>query len=239
MDQEPIDHSFELDDSPSTVRAAMAETRQQLALHLSALKERLLHPLEAVDSAKDPTMPTAKKSSRQPADKKSQDDKSPSSRADAKTKKKSAPSASVGASQKTTAAKSEKSSKSEGTKTRKTAQSGKAAPARKKTSAREGKAQSLVARTGETLDTMVAGAIVGAVTGAARNLAHEPTAMPLCDEPPSGQQAAADVEKPTTGQVLEEMASGAAIGAVSGSAKAVMTTAQDSKNPKRPKKQKH
>lgn len=76
------------------------------------------------------------------------------------------------------------------------------------------------------------------MTGAARNLAHEPSAMPLCDESVSGRPAAAETQKPTTGQVLEEMASGAAIGAVSGTAKAVMTKVQRVEKTKQPKKSK-
>ncbi len=87
----------------------------------------------------------------------------------------------------------------------------------------------MVARAGETLDTMLAGAIVGAVTGAAKNLAHEPTAMPLCNETGADEHLAAAGEKPTISQVLEEMAPGAAVGAMSGTAKAVVTKTQETK----------
>ncbi len=225
MDQEPTDRFLELDDSPSNIRTAMMETRQQLAAHLGALKERLLHPLTARSSPKGPTMPTKKQTSRESGAKRTEKSKPQASRADARTKQ-------------STVAKPAQPSKAAETKTRKENR-GKAAAPRKKTAAQKAEVQGLVARTGETLDTMIAGAIVGAVTGAARNLAHEPSAMPLCDETPATQPAVATEDKPTTGQVLEEMASGAAIGALSGTAKAVVPRAPKNKSTSKPKKQKH
>lgn len=160
MDQESIDQSFELDDSPSTIRAAMASTRQQLALHLSALKERLLHPLTPTDPVKEPNMPAKKTKGRQPAEKKSENEKAPSSRADAKVKTKPPQGVREERSEKTAKPKADRSSKSAGTKTRKTSRTGKAATSPKKTSGHKSEVQGLVAMTGETLDTMVAGAIV-------------------------------------------------------------------------------
>ena len=64
----------------------------------------------------------------------------------------------------------------------------------------------------------------GAITGAARNLADEPTAMPLYeadlrDEAPGG---GGHSDASTTTDVLGEMASGAALGALTGAAKVVM-----------------
>ena len=202
----------------------MMETREQLAAHLGALKERLLHPLTARSSLKGPTMSTKKPTSRESGAKKTEKSKPQTSRADAWTKQ-------------STAAKPAQPSKAAETKSRK--ENPKAATPRKKTSTKKTEVQGLVARTGETLDTMIAGAIVGAVTGAAKNLAHEPTAMPLCDETPVVQQAGATEDKPTTGQVLEEMASGAAIGALSGTAKAVVPKTPKNKSTSKPKKQKH
>ena len=78
--------------------------------------------------------------------------------------------------------------------------------------------KSLVEKTGEVLDTMLAGRVVGAVTGAAQSLSQEPTAVTGVDV------STAKAESPGTGEVLGEMAPGAALGAVSGVAKAVLPT---------------
>jgi len=71
-----------------------------------------------------------------------------------------------------------------------------------------------VAKTGEVLDTMLAGAIVGAVTGAAREL----------NEGSDGKQGLASSKrgKVTTADVVGEMAPGAAVGAVVGAADSVL-----------------
>jgi len=69
---------------------------------------------------------------------------------------------------------------------------------------------------------MVAGAVVGAVTGAARNVAHEAAAMPLTSEDVPAAPTHESSETPTTREVLSEMAGGAALGAVAGAAKAIM-----------------
>ena len=63
---------------------------------------------------------------------------------------------------------------------------------------------------------MVAGAVVGAVTGAARNVAHEAAAMPLTSEDVSAVPTHESSETPTTREVLSEMAGGAVLGAVAG-----------------------
>ena len=67
---------------------------------------------------------------------------------------------------------------------------------------------------------MVAGAVVGAVTGAAAAVAKEPTAVSVV--PPRGRirLAGGMPGGPGTREVLGELASGAAVGAVSGVAKA-------------------
>jgi hypothetical protein len=120
---------------------------------------------------------------------------------------------------KTSAASSSTSnSKSSGTKARKSGDARKKAPARKAKSA----GQRLVEKTGDVLDTMVAGALIGAVTGAARNVAHETAAMPLTSDDVSRVPASASSDTPTTREVLGEMAGGAALGAVAGAAKAML-----------------
>jgi hypothetical protein len=55
--------------SPSAIRSAIAETRQVLAQHLGALRERLLPPLqsESADSNPETTMATQKKTGRSSA----------------------------------------------------------------------------------------------------------------------------------------------------------------------------
>ncbi len=75
---------------------------------------------------------------------------------------------------------------------------------------------------------MVAGAVVGAVTGAARAVAQEPTAV-SAGEPTKLAGSPVQVGGPDTKDVLGELASGAAVGAVSGVAKAVLPP----ENPKR------
>jgi len=79
-----------------------------------------------------------------------------------------------------------------------------------------------VAKTGEVLDTMLAGAVVGAVTGAAQGLANEPGAVKPQETLTSGSSAKAH----GTGEILSEMAPGAAAGAVAGAAKSVMPKAK-------------
>ena len=62
MDQEPDRRGHELAESPSAIRAAMAETRSDLSRHLRALKEQLLRPLPLATPAKDSSMQVQKKS---------------------------------------------------------------------------------------------------------------------------------------------------------------------------------
>ena len=81
--------------------------------------------------------------------------------------------------------------------------------------------KSLIEKTGEVLDTMVAGAVVGAVTGAAAAVAKEPTAV-SAGAPTRQSASPAQAGGPGTREVLGELASGAAVGAVSGVAKAVL-----------------
>ena len=228
MDQEPVERTGELNDAPASIRAEIAETREQLARHLRALKNHLLHPISSHhDHAKDPAMPTPSKShspgtsshqapSRRRSAAAKSPGKEPASKAHAKGESSGA-SAKAKSNGKEVAAKSSKTS-SRGSSTSKTSKKGS-----KSSKSSKSLAKTLVAKTGKTLDTVVAGAVVGAITGAARNLADEPTAMPLCDQT-SGTESkqAAHSDASTTTDVLGEMASGAALGALTGAAKVVM-----------------
>src|SRR3954466_6040812 len=91
MDQEPDRRGHGLAESPSAIRAAMAETRSDLSRHLRALKDQLLRPLPLATPAKESSMQVQKKShpAAAPSDGRSQ---TPSS--DHKTsKRKSSPTA--------------------------------------------------------------------------------------------------------------------------------------------------
>jgi hypothetical protein len=103
---------------------------------------------------------------------------------------------------------------------RKGGASGSAKRSRRKTPATRA-VKGLIAKTAEALDPVVAGAVVGAVTGAARAVAHEPTAV-TGGEPRALASSPAQVGGPSTKEVLGELASGAAVGAASGAAKSVL-----------------
>ena len=76
-------------------------------------------------------------------------------------------------------------------------------------------------KTGEVLDTLVAGAVVGAITGAAQSVAKEPAAVTAAE--PKDLASSPDAGGgPGTKEVLNEMASGAVVGAVSGATKSVL-----------------
>ena len=82
-------------------------------------------------------------------------------------------------------------------------------PAKRKTSVAR-KASGVAAKAGHVLDTMAAGAVVGAVKAAARSI-EENEAKSLKSR-----------SSKTTGDVLSEMAPNAAVGAVAGAARAVV-----------------
>jgi len=199
----------------------MAETRDELARHLSALKDRLFHPPQVRGPATEKAMPTQKKASRgtasssQGGSSKSQPTPKDSSKREAKAD--SRDSEPKKETVKASPMRKRASSKAGETSSRKRGTSstqGKSSP--------KGEGESLVAKTVEVLDPLLAGAIVGAVTGAARKLEHEPTALPP-DAPASLTTSSKGKKKlPTTGEVLEELASGAAVGAVAGVAKTVL-----------------
>jgi hypothetical protein len=191
---------------PSAIREAIARTRDDLASHLAALRDRLLNPtkfLRAPPEADMATKSTKRKPSASPSSRRkgSQDEARKKTTASPKEK---------------AAAKSSHPSKSDKVSARGKAKTG---GSRKKAGA-----HGLVARTGEVLDTALAGAVVGAVTGAAQTLAQEPTAV---TSPPAASRAPqAKSPKPaSTTEVLSEMAPGAALGALSGAAKAVIPPA--------------
>src|SRR4051794_27961820 len=71
------------DDSPSAIRAAMAETRRELAGHLTALKDRLLRTSPADEPVREPDMAAPKKT-------KQSSPPAPKSKSNAKTKAKPA-----------------------------------------------------------------------------------------------------------------------------------------------------
>lgn len=206
MDQERRHRiaSVERDLSPAELRAAIAETRASLARNLHALKDHLLHPFAQSDPAGDTSMPTEKKARTKA--KKSSDKRENGSKANGATKTKAK-------------AKTKSSAKS-------TAR-GKSSTSRAKSGGRTKALQGIVARTGEVLDPVLAGAVVGAITGAARSVAKEPTAVPLCD-PDTGTmpQPVAGAEGSSTTEVLSELTSGAAMGAVAGAAKAVVSSSE-------------
>jgi len=230
MDQEPVDAPEELDESPVAIRESMASTRRDLARHLGALKDRLLHPRSITAATKEPTMPAQKKRElSSPSRGKPDVEESKEKRADSRTSKtkKANPN---GSSKKTDAASpsaksskkadSSKKSPSNGSSKRKATDSHKSKSSTSRS--RKSAEKSLVEKTGEVLDTVVAGAVVGAVTGAARHVAHEPGALPLVDPEPLSSSETPAHEKPTTREVLGEMASGAALGAMTGAAKSVL-----------------
>jgi len=115
---------------------------------------------------------------------------------------------------KQTAAKSAKSTKSEKT-AMKAKSSSKTKPKSPKKASAGRIAKGAAATAGRVLDTMAAGAVVGAVKAAAQSL----------DKKKSARQ-------PSTAKVLNEMAPDAAVGAMTGAAQAVIP---DNKSPKRRK----
>jgi len=98
-------------------------------------------------------------------------------------------------------------------------------------------ARAVAAKTTEVLGEMLAGAAVGAVTGAAERVSDQPTAFHAEGseraiegerKPAKGEATKASPRKRSTGkksaEVVNEMLSGAAVGAVTGAAKAVIPT---------------
>jgi hypothetical protein len=136
-----------MSDSPADIRAAIADSRDVLGRHLSALGNQIFPP-KGADGPKGATMPTEKKakSSTLPGGKARNSNKAvkrlETAKADARDTKKTTP-------------------------TKKTAASKPGRPAKTR------KVKSVAAKAGQVLDTMMAGAVVGAVKGAAQSVAQD------------------------------------------------------------------
>lgn len=204
-------------DSPTEIREAIAQARADLGRHLSALSNPLL-PSEG-DSPGGVTMSTEKNT--KPASSKSKGAKAATT-----TKTKAAPSAS--AKTKPTASKTTKSttpSKSSAAKTKPTSPQASAKSTKKSTSSKSStaksatarKGKSVAAKAGQVLDTMAAGAVVGAVQAAAQSIAQSETPSVNSLHGPTA----------STREVLGEMAPDAALGAVVGAAQAIIPEASE------------
>jgi hypothetical protein len=229
MDQETVDSADELDESPEAIREAMTGTRRDLARHLGKLRDLLITPQPLLAATKDTSMPAQKKQLKSvPSKGKKHPDQTEEKRPDtrtsrAKTAKDNGSSKKLADDGKAKSSKRSASGKSTSTNGAK-ARNGSGSTKSKSSSSRSRKSveKSLVEKAGEVVDTLVAGAVVGAVTGAAQHVAHEPGALPLVAAPSPPAATGDDREKPTTREVLGELASGAALGAMSGAAKSVL-----------------
>jgi hypothetical protein len=211
------------DPSPEDLRAAIAETRAELARHLGALKHHLFHPhISSPEFAAETDMATAKKkTTRRPSAARAATSKpKPSSAASSSKSKSHARSAvsadEAGSSRKPTASPSKMKAKPASTNPK---------PKAKAKTRRRPAVHTVLARTGEVLDTVVAGAVVGAITGAAQSVAKEPTAV--TGSPGAMDRSPAAAGGPGTKRILGELAPGAAAGAVSGAAKSVLPPEND------------
>jgi len=197
-----------MSDSPADIRAAIANTRDELSQHLSELSNRFFPP-KGADGPNEASMPTEKRT------------KPPThSGAEARDSSKSGKPTGKRLSPGKTDVKDTKKS----TSTKKTS-APKPGSARKSTTTR--KVKSVTAKAGQVLDTMMAGAVVGAVKAAAQAVSQNEASNGL-----KGAGKKRDAMAPSTGEVLGEMAPGAAVGAVVGAAKAVMP--DESKAKKKP-----
>lgn len=211
------------------LRAAIAETRADLARHLGALKQHLFHPqISHHESASEIDMATKKKAAR-PSASKGGSPKSKAAGAKPAADRKTAATPTKTSSKAKKAASTNPSRSASASSTKPTRPATKSSASRSKSgSARKPAAKSLLEKTGEVLDTLVAGAVVGAITGAAQTVAGQPTAVTAA-EPESLKSSPAAVGGPGTKEVLGEMAGGAAVGGVSGAAKAVLPPARPAK----------
>lgn len=194
----------EVDASPADIRKAIAEVRSDLEARLGALNPLHLlgmgeSPGEAEMSTTKPNAPKGgKAASKKSAAKKSEPKKA------ASTLKGSGKAASADA---------------------KSAKSPKRATKSPKTTRKD---EGVVAKAGTVLDTMAAGAVVGAVKAAAASI-DEDKVMAL----KGGRKKAA-----TTADVLGELAPDAAMGAVVGAARTVLPVEEEAPKPKNGKKAK-
>jgi hypothetical protein len=243
MDQEPVDFPDALDESPEALREAIARTRRDLARHIAALRDHLLTPRLILTAIEDISMVAQKKQLRSspsrgkklPDEPKEKRPDTQASRArsaeDTRGSKKAAANGTAKSSKKATAGEARPANGSK-------AHHGGDSRKSKSSSSRGRKRaeKSLLEKAGEVVDPVLAGAVVGAVTGAARQIAHEPGALPLVADPSAHAAGAEGHEKPTTREVLGEMAPGAALGAVTGAAKSILPAEPAAKaGKKRPK----
>jgi len=176
----------EVDASPAEIRKAIAEARSDLGAHLGALNP--LHLLGVGESPGDAKMPTVKKSGahkgEKAAAKKSEPKKNQSEpkKSDSKAKAKAK------------AAKADSSTNGSKAKKRPT------------------KSQGVAAKAGAVIDTMAAGAVVGAVKAAAQAI----------DENQVQALKGTGKTSPSTSAVLGDLAPDAAMGALVGAAQTVL-----------------
>jgi len=205
----------------------MAQTREDLTRKLEALKGRLIGTEGASHGGANTDM--AKKTS-------SKSSSAPASGGKASVKKTPVKKAAPGAAKaKSSGAKSDSSSSASKASAPKKAAAAKGGRATAKKATTKRVVKGVAAKTTEVLGEMLAGAAVGAITGAANEVKDEPTAA---------QRSVAAVKRGTAvkkssgkrtatppGEVLSDLATGAAIGAVAGAAKAVMPS-EESKGSK-------
>ena len=230
MAQGPGDPTDDVDAgaSPEQIRARMAQTRAELGRKLDALGGRFAGPRGAAITGTRKAMPPKKsvKTTTTAAGAKPAAEKRTAKAAPAKAPaaKPAAPAAASKPAPKRAAAKSARAPKAS-----------KSAATKSATRKRPAAATGIAGKATELLGEMLAGAAVGAVTGAAGQVRQEPGAVaePEVNQVAAGgtgkagvrkkgtpKRAAAAASKPS--EMLGEMAAGAAIGAVTGAAKAVL-----------------
>ena len=190
----------EIDATPAQIRKAIARARSDLAAHLGAVNP--LHLIGLGESPGESKMPTVKKpaSSKGPkTSTKKAERKADPKKPDSKAKPAEGASQKAGLKRSDSRAKPTKAGSGHESKSR----------ARKRPARSEG----VVAKAGAALDTMAAGAVVGAVKAAARALDDENKAKAL-----KGRKS----KSSSTSAVLGELAPDAALGAVAGAAQTML-----------------
>jgi hypothetical protein len=205
MAQGEDDPAGDVEASPEAIRAEMGRTRAGLTRKLNLLKTRLLQPHVAFPSEERTSMPVDKKTT-----------KSTSSSAKKSGVAKMA----------ATAKPSAKSAKSKpAAKTSARAATAKSSSASKAKASKKPLARKVATKTSKVLGEMLTGAAVGAVTGAAAKVGNQPTAAGGSGDNGTGAAASSSRKKGAaakSGKVVNDMLAGAAVGAVTGAAKAVL-----------------
>ncbi len=245
MGRGPVDLSRDdPGDSPEAIRARMVETRAELEHHIEALKDRLLGDAGPSQRGAEKAMPSKQTGSRSTSGKAASKRATPRASA-AKTggespeKPRAATKASASA-RKGGASGASKGAKAAGSPDRPAAKAkrSKAGGSAKSSRSRKGVGQKLVAAVGEktveVLGEVLAGAAVGAVTAAAAKVRDEPTAAGevVAARGPAAKGGAKGgrANKASDGrEILGKLASGAAVGAVAGAAKAVIPPVEEAK----------